>query len=403
MLRIVRLGLLLAVLLAAWVALLQRTAGEEAIHTAVLLAPLAAVVLFGAVLVCQLLYGVATFRTVPEEAELLQKDIARAKAELGSSELQTILGAAARRSQLVLVDFSASWCGPCRMMLPVLQQLAQELCGRLAVVKVDCEQTSANQALASSSGIRAFPTFHLYRAQQKVGELRGADPAGLRRAIDQQLALLGPSSGGASTSGGASGMSAAGMAMCNALAQALARVKAGCSYDEFVAAAKTLLTFVSNVIDQPGEEKFRRVKASNAAYQSKLGCRPGGKEAMAAIGFKEMMEAGEAVLVMNEVPSELPRVRQLLQSALQQAEAAAAAMGGRGSSGTSAAGARPAAGAAGGAGTAAGRQRIVRVTPRKLAKVLEKCLAEVGVGQVAQQAQQAQQTQQEGSQGGGQP
>lgn len=51
--------------------------------------------------------------------------------------------------------------------------------------------------------------------------MRGADPAGLRRAIDQQLALLGPSSGGgASTSGGGGGgMSASGMAMCNALAQ----------------------------------------------------------------------------------------------------------------------------------------------------------------------------------------
>jgi hypothetical protein len=88
MLRIVRLGLLLAVLLAAWVALLQRTAGDEAIHTAVLLAPLAALVLFGAVLVCQLLYGVATFRTVPEEAELLQKDIARAKADLAKKGIK---------------------------------------------------------------------------------------------------------------------------------------------------------------------------------------------------------------------------------------------------------------------------------------------------------------------------
>jgi hypothetical protein len=68
-----------------------------------------------------------------------------------------------------------------------------------------------------------------------VGELRGADEAGLRRAIQQQLALLGPAAGGG---GGGSG------ALVTALASALARVKAGCSYDEFVAAAKTLLTFV---------------------------------------------------------------------------------------------------------------------------------------------------------------
>ena len=68
-----------------------------------------------------------------------------------------------------------------------------------------------------------------------MGELRGADEAGLGRAIQQQLALLGPAAGGG---GGGSG------ALVTALASALARVKAGCSYDEFVAAAKTLLTFV---------------------------------------------------------------------------------------------------------------------------------------------------------------
>ena len=68
-----------------------------------------------------------------------------------------------------------------------------------------------------------------------MAELRGADQAGLRRAIQQQLVLLGPAASG---SGGGSG------ALVTALASALARVKAGCSYDEFVAAAKTLLTFV---------------------------------------------------------------------------------------------------------------------------------------------------------------
>jgi hypothetical protein len=70
-----------------------------------------------------------------------------------------------------------------------------------------------------------------------VAELRGADQAGLRRAIQQQLALLGPAAGGGGGGGGSG-------ALVTALASALARVKAGCSYDEFVAAAKTLLTFV---------------------------------------------------------------------------------------------------------------------------------------------------------------
>ena len=61
------------------------------------------------------------------------------KLTMGSGELQLILSSAASRNQLVLVDFSASWCGPCRMMEPVLQQLAQEYRSKLAVVKVDCE------------------------------------------------------------------------------------------------------------------------------------------------------------------------------------------------------------------------------------------------------------------------
>lgn len=81
MLRIARLACFAAAIAAIWAALLQKTT-EEPAKTAVLLAPLVAALLFAAYLAASLLLGVATFRTVPEEAELLQKDIARAKADL---------------------------------------------------------------------------------------------------------------------------------------------------------------------------------------------------------------------------------------------------------------------------------------------------------------------------------
>lgn len=73
----------------------------------------------------------------------------------------------------------------------------------------------------------------------------GADPAGLRRAIQEQLALLGPPASGAAGGGSGGGPGP----MATALAAALGRVKAGCSFGEFVAAAKTLLVFVGWVWD----------------------------------------------------------------------------------------------------------------------------------------------------------
>ncbi|KAI3425889.1 hypothetical protein D9Q98_007862 [Chlorella vulgaris] len=234
---------------------------------------------------------------------------------MGGAELHTLLSSAARLSQLVLVDFSASWCGPCRMITPVLHQLATEHRGRLVVVKVDCEQTPANRELAAASSIGAFPTFHLYRAQQKVAELRGADQAGLRRLIQQQLPLLSRPAGG----GGVKSPLVA------ALLAALGRVKQGCSYAEFVTAVKTLLAFVGNCLANPSDQKYRRIKLSNPAYQSRLGCRAGGKDCLAAIGFREMMEAGEPVMMLIDIPPELQEIHNLLRQALQNAEAGAAA------------------------------------------------------------------------------
>ena len=70
----------------------------------------------------------------------------------------------------VLVDFWAEWCGPCKMIAPVLEELAQEKTGRLKIGKVDVDD---NSELASKFGIRAIPTLLLFKAgkvqEQMVG------------------------------------------------------------------------------------------------------------------------------------------------------------------------------------------------------------------------------------------
>ncbi len=57
----------------------------------------------------------------------------------------------------MVLDYSASWCGPCRMMEPVLVGWGRELAPRVVFVKCDCEATPANQALARTNQIRCCP------------------------------------------------------------------------------------------------------------------------------------------------------------------------------------------------------------------------------------------------------
>ena len=85
----------------------------------------------------------------------------------------------------VLVDFWAPWCGPCRAMAPVLDQLATETAGRLKVVKVNVDE---NPRAAARFGVQAIPTLVILDHGQKRDELRGAvAKAALRARVDRFL------------------------------------------------------------------------------------------------------------------------------------------------------------------------------------------------------------------------
>jgi thioredoxin 1 len=71
----------------------------------------------------------------------------------------------------VLVDFWAEWCGPCKMIAPVLDELADEKIGKLKVGKVNVDD---NQELASKFGIRAIPTLLLFKGGTVKEQMVGA-------------------------------------------------------------------------------------------------------------------------------------------------------------------------------------------------------------------------------------
>ena len=86
----------------------------------------------------------------------------------------------------VLVDFWAEWCGPCKMIAPLLDELAGEYEGRAAIAKVNIDE---DQALAAKFGITAIPTLLFFKGGQVAGQVVGmCSKRDLKSNLDKLLA-----------------------------------------------------------------------------------------------------------------------------------------------------------------------------------------------------------------------
>ncbi|MBE1876856.1 thioredoxin [Myceligenerans pegani] len=84
----------------------------------------------------------------------------------------------------VLVDFWATWCGPCRMVAPILEELSEEYAGRITIAKLDSD---ANPATTTRYDIVSIPTLVVFQHGEPVKSLVGARP---KRALTEEIETI---------------------------------------------------------------------------------------------------------------------------------------------------------------------------------------------------------------------
>nr|ABW04626.1 thioredoxin [Haliotis diversicolor supertexta] len=86
--------------------------------------------------------------------------------------------------KVVVVDFFATWCGPCKMIAPKLEAIEKDSAEKLVVLKIDVDDCPE---LAEALNISAMPTFFIYKNGSEVSEVVGANETKLKEAINAQL------------------------------------------------------------------------------------------------------------------------------------------------------------------------------------------------------------------------